>query len=79
VLKLEPSKKGNNAIHLNKYIAILGWHSGQDVIQVPLIMLSSVKPSLTAFTGLLVPDCSMVDMRRPCIPKSEKEPLIFQK
>jgi hypothetical protein len=78
VLKLGPLKKDTNATRIDKFIAKLRWHLTKDEVRVPLIMLSSVKLSLTAFTCLLVLDCSMADLRRASIPEGEKEPIILQ-
>ena len=78
VLKLEPLKKDTNASGFDKIIAKLRWHLTKDEVQVPLIMLSSVKISLTALTCLLVLDCSVADLRRPSLPESDKELIILQ-
>lgn len=74
VLKLDPLEKDTNATLFDKFIAKLRWHLTKDDVQIPLITLSS----LTAFICLLVLDCSMVDLRRPSIPESEKEPIILK-
>jgi hypothetical protein len=78
VLKFEPLKKDTNASGFDKFIAKIRWHLTKDEVQVPLIMLSSVKLSLTAFTCLLVLDCSIADLGRPSLPESDKEPILLQ-
>jgi hypothetical protein len=78
MLKLKPLKKNSSATSFDKVIAKLRWHLTKDEAQLPLIMLSSVKISLTAFTCLLVLDCSVADLRRPSLPESDREPILLQ-
>ena len=78
VLKLEPLRRNTHANGFDKILAKLRWHLTKDAAQVPLIMLSSVKLSLTAFTCLLILDCCVADLKRPSLPESDKEPIRLQ-